>query len=178
MKKNNIQNLTFTALMAAVLCITGPIVIPIGMVPMSFVNMAIYLTVLLLDKKRAAISVAIYLLMGFVGLPVFAGFTGGAGKIFGPTGGYLMGYLILTWTAGIILEKKMIPQRSMEQVVALTVGTLGLYLFGTLWLMVQAKLPAETAIAVGVLPFVLPDILKIYMAVWLGKKLNTLINLT
>ena len=105
MMKYNIQNLTITALMAAIICIMGPVVIPIGMVPMSFANFAIYLTVLLLDKKKAVLSVGIYLLIGFVGLPVFAGFIGGAGKIFGPTGGYLVGYLVMTWISGSIMEK-------------------------------------------------------------------------
>ena len=104
MRNNNIQNLTLTALMAAILCIAGPIVIPIGMVPMSFANMAIYLTILLLDKKKAIISVILYLFIGFIGLPVFSGFTGGVGKLFGPTGGYLMGYLVMSLIAGKILE--------------------------------------------------------------------------
>ena len=103
--KDKIQNLTYMALMAAIICIMGPFVIPIGMVPMSFANMAIYLTIILLDKKRATISVAVYLLIGFVGLPVFSGFTGGAGKLLGPTGGYLIGYLALSWVAGPVLER-------------------------------------------------------------------------
>ena len=104
MKNTRIQKLTLTALMAALLCIAGPIVIPIGMVPMSFANMAIYLTIILLDKKQAITSTAIYLLIGLTGIPVFSGFSGGAGKLFGPTGGYLIGYLFLCWLAGTILE--------------------------------------------------------------------------
>ena len=104
MKKSNIQNLTLTALVAAILCVIGPLVIPIGMIPMSLTNMVIYLAIILLDKKRATISVVIYLLIGFVGLPVFAGFTGGVGKLLGPTGGYLIGYLVLSWIAGKVLE--------------------------------------------------------------------------
>ena len=170
--KNNIQNLTLTALMAAILCIVGPIVIPIGMVPMSFANMAIYLTIILLDKKMATISVGVYLLIGFVGLPVFSGFTGGAGKLFGPTGGYLIGYLILTWVAGTILEKKAIPKRSVEQIVALAAGTLGLYLFGSLWLMFQSNVDFMTALSIGVLPFVIFDAIKIVIAVILGATIK------
>ena len=103
--RNSIHNLTSTALMAAMICIAGPIVIPVGMVPVSFVNMAIYLAIILLDKKKATISILIYLLLGFVGIPVFAGFTAGVGKLFGPTGGYLLGYPLVGWIAGMILEK-------------------------------------------------------------------------
>ena len=103
--RNNINNLTSTALMAAIICIAGPIVIPIGMVPVSFVNMAIYLAIILLDQKKATISILIYLLIGFVGIPVFAGFTAGVGKLFGPTGGYLLAYPVVSLVAGRILEK-------------------------------------------------------------------------
>ena len=169
--KNNVQKITFTALMAAILCVVGPFVFPIGMVPMSFANMAIYLTIILLDKKRAVISTAVYLLIGFVGIPVFSGFTGGAGKLFGPTGGYLAGYLILSWSAGGILEILGDAKRKaiLTQIFALMTGTLGLYMFGTLWMMYQSSLDFRTALSIGVIPFVLFDIVKIVAAVFLGK---------
>ncbi len=197
MKKSKIQNLTLTALMAAILCIAGPIAIPIGMVPMSFANMAIYLTIILLDKKKATISVAIYLLIGLAGLPVFSGFTGGAGKLFGPTGGYLLGYLVLSRIAGMILEKIRLRENRKgiefntkgtkkekyikigKQTAALASGTVGLYLFGTLWLMLQSNLAFTTALSVGVLPFIIFDIIKIVAAVILGnsikKRIQTII---
>lgn len=191
MRNNNIQNLTLTALMAAILCIAGPIVIPIGMVPMSFANMAIYLTIILLDKKRATISVAIYLLIGFVGLPVFAGFSGGAGKLLGPTGGYLIGYLALSLIAGTMIEmmyktkdedktfasssdkvKRMKKNINFKQILALVIGTLGLYGVGTIWLMIQSKLDFISALSVGVLPFIIFDIIKIVVAVILGNSIK------
>lgn len=189
--KNNIQNFTESALMAAVLCIAGPIVIPIGMVPMSFANMAIYLTILLLDKKKAIISVILYLFIGFIGLPVFSGFTGGVGKIFGPTGGYLMGYLVMSLIAGKILEmldkikdgkrffsdstdkvKSVKWYINFRQIWALVIGTTGLYFVGTLWLMFQSKLTFAAALSVGVLPFVFFDIIKIVAAVGLGNAIK------
>ena len=167
MQRNKIQSLTLTALMAAILCITGPLVIPMGVVPMSLTNMVIYLAIILLGKKKATISVAIYLLIGFVGLPVFAGFTGGAGKLLGPTGGYLIGYLVLCQIAGIVLEKK-----EKLKVVALILGTISLYLIGTIWLMIQSKMNFVSAISVGVLPFMVFDILKIVIAVGIGKNIK------
>ena len=167
MKNIKTQNLTLTALMAAILCITGPFVIPIGMVPMSLTNLVIYLTIILLDKKRATISVAVYLLIGFVGLPVFAGFTGGAGKLLGPTGGYLIGYLVLSLVAGTILEKI-----EKVKILALSMGTIGLYMIGTMWLMVQSKLSFMSALTVGVLPFVVFDVIKILIAVVLGNSIR------
>ena len=172
--KNNVQNLTLTALMAAILCVMGPIVIPIGMVPMSFANMAIYLAVILLDKKKAIISVAIYLLIGLVGLPVFAGFSAGAGKLFGPTGGYLIGYLVLSFLAGSFLEnvKYQGKMKIWYQVLALSIGTLGLYCVGTIWLMYQSKLNLITALSMGVFPFIVFDIVKIVFAVSLGNSIK------
>ena len=167
MKNKKTQSITFIALMSAILCIVGPFVIPIGMVPMSLTNLVIYLTIILLDKKRATISVAVYLLIGFVGIPVFAGFTGGAGKILGPTGGYLIGYLVLSWIAGSVLEKK-----EKLKVVALVLGTISLYFIGTAWLMIQSKMNFVSAISVGVLPFVVFDILKIVVSVGIGKSIK------
>ena len=167
MKNIKTQNITLIALMSAILCIIGPFVIPIGMVPMSLTNLVIYLTIILLDKKRATISVAVYLLIGFVGLPVFAGFTGGAGKLLGPTGGYLMGYLVLSLVAGMILEK---VERA--KMLALSIGTIGLYLIGTMWLMFQSKLSFISALTVGVLPFVVFDVIKILIAVVLGNSIR------
>lgn len=174
MRENKIKKITFTALMAAILCIMGPIVIPVGMIPMSFANMAIYLAILLLDKKKAMISVALYLLIGLIGIPVFAGFSAGAGKLFGPTGGYLVGYLVLSFLAGSLLENVKYPgkQKVWYQILSLSVGTLGLYFVGTLWLMYQSKLSLITALSVGVFPFVFFDIVKIVLAVSMGNSIK------
>ena len=174
MQDNKIQNLTLTALMAAILCIMGPIVIPIGMVPMSLANMAIYLAIILLDKKRATISVALYLLIGLVGIPVFAGFSSGAGKLFGPTGGYLIGYLALSFIGGSLLEKGKCQgnKKVLNQFFVLSVGTIGLYLVGTVWLMYQSKLNLITALSVGVFPFVLFDIIKIFLSISIGNTIK------
>lgn len=176
--KNNVQNLTLTALMAAILCVTGPIVIPIGMVPMSFANMVIYLTIILLDKKQAVISTAIYLLIGFVGIPVFAGFSAGAGKLFGPTGGYLIGYLILSFLGGSILErgKQQGKRKISNQLWALSVGNFGLYFIGTLWLMYQSKLNLIAALSVGVFPFIVFDVIKMFLAISIGNSIKKRIS--
>lgn len=72
--------ITMTALMAAVTCILAPLSIPIGPVPISFTNLAIYLSLYLLGWKRGTISYLVYLLIGLVGVPVFSGFTGGIGQ--------------------------------------------------------------------------------------------------
>lgn len=78
--------------MTAVTCILGPLSVPIGPVPISLTNLAIYFTVILLGWKKGTVSYVIYLLIGLVGVPVFSSFSAGPAKLFGPTGGYLIGF--------------------------------------------------------------------------------------
>ena len=87
--------ITVTALMTAVTCILAPLSIPIGPVPISLTNLAIYISLYLLGWKRGTISYLIYLLIGLVGIPVFSGFTGGPAKLAGPTGGYIIGFIAM-----------------------------------------------------------------------------------
>lgn len=94
-----------TALMAAVTCILAPLSVPIGPVPISLTNFAIYLSLYLLDWKKGTLSYLIYLLLGLVGLPVFSGFTGGLAKLAGPTGGYIIGFIPMAIIAGIVIDK-------------------------------------------------------------------------
>ena len=94
-----------TALMTAVICIVAPLSIPIGPVPISLTNFAIYITLYLLDWKKGTVSYLLYLLIGLVGLPVFSGFTGGIGKLAGPTGGYIIGFIPMAIIAGILIDK-------------------------------------------------------------------------
>ena len=105
--KNKTKEITLIALMAAVMCILGPIslAIPISPVPISLGTLAIYLASYLLGMKRGTISCLIYLLIGIVGLPVFTGFTGGIGKVMGPTGGYMIGYIFLVLCTGLASDK-------------------------------------------------------------------------
>ena len=91
-----------TAFMAAVTCILAPLSIPIGPVPISLTNLAIYLSLYLLNWKRGTISYCLYLLIGLAGLPVFSGFSGGIGKLAGPTGGYIIGFIPMVLHAGRI----------------------------------------------------------------------------
>ena len=170
-KKTN--TLTKIALMAALQCIISPFAIafPISPVPMSLATLMLYLSVYILGKKHATISCGIYLLIGLVGLPVFSGFSGGAGKLFGPTGGYLIGYLALTWICGWCVEKWSGASRTgyLMQILGLVLGTAVCYLFGTVWLSYQAGMDFVAALGVGVLPFIIGDVVKIAVGVAVGN---------
>lgn len=178
-KKTN--TLTKIALVAALQCIISPfaIVLPMSPVPMSLATLMLYLSVYILGKRHAVISCGIYLLIGFVGLPVFSGFTGGAGKLLGPTGGYLIGYPVLMYIGGWFVEKwsgtNGAGVRSggrnycILQGLGLALGTAACYLLGTLWLSYQAKIDLMAALSIGVLPFVIGDVVKIVIAVSVGN---------
>lgn len=99
--------LVSTALMTAVLCILAPmsIPIPVSPVPISLTNLVLYFGLFLLPWKQMFLSYVVYMLLGICGLPVFSGFSGGLGKLIGPTGGYLAGFLFLIVIAGIFMDK-------------------------------------------------------------------------
>ena len=154
--RSKTYEITITALMTAVTCILAPMSIPIGPVPISFTNLAIYLSLYLLGWKRGTISYLIYLLIGLVGLPVFSGFTGGPAKLAGPTGGYIIGNCRKPWL----------------QLIGMIVGTIVCYLFGTIWFCVVAGYTFQAALAVCVIPFIPADLVKMIIAMLIGPMIK------
>jgi len=169
MRNQKTTNLTLIGLMTAVTCILGPlsIVIPISPVPISFTNLAIYLTVILLGCKKGTISYLVYLFIGFVGVPVFSNFTGGPGKLLGPTGGYLIGFIFMALIAGYFVDK--FPGKLHMYAVGMVLGTLVTYAMGTAWLAYQANLSFQAALFAGVIPYIPGDLVKIVLATAVGS---------
>ncbi len=164
----------YSALMATLTAVGAYIAIPIGPVPIVLQNLFIMLAGLLLGGRWALISIAVYLLAGAVGLPVFAGGTGGIGKFVGPTGGYLLGFAAAAYWIGTISEK---GNRSvLIDIFAMVTGTLIIYLFGVSWLKIVTGMSFSKAITVGMLPFLLGDALKIAAAVPIAKALRPMID--
>ncbi len=155
------QSAILIALFAAVLCVCGPWALPVGPVPITLASFAVYVAAGLLGAKRATAAVGLYLLLGFWGVPVFAGFSGGAHRLFSPGGGYLIGYLLCALLAGWLTSRR---QSIGALIVALTLGTLALYAVGVPWLLVQTKLPLPAALLYSVLPCLPGDVLKIAAA--------------
>lgn len=170
--KNRTYKITKIALMAALLCIVSPFAItfPFSPVPVSLATLMLYLSAYILGRRDAVISCGIYLLIGLVGLPVFSGFTGGIGKVLGPTGGYMIGYLFLTYISGWLIEKwsQNTMQSYMMQVLGMLLGTTVCYLFGSIWLAYQSKMNLTAALAVGAIPFIPGDVVKIAAALLIG----------
>ena len=165
--------MTLTAVMAAVICVLSPIslAIPVSPVPISLGSMAVYLAVTVLGMKLGTLSTLIYLLLGLVGLPVFAGYIGGAEKLFGPTGGYLIGYIFLALIAGAFVGR--FAENKWKNIVfaaiGMILGTIVLYLIGTAWLAYSAGMEFQAALWAGVIPFIPGDLVKMVIAVLLGS---------
>ena len=166
-RKSQIYQFACCALMAALMCIFGPMSVPIGPVPVSLTNLVIYFTVYLIGMKGATVSYLIYMLLGVVGLPVFSGYTGGIAKLAGPTGGYLVGFILLALISGIVLEKT--NRNIVWSFVGMVAGTAIAYLFGTVWFVIQAQCTVGYALSVCVMPFISFDLLKMVIAIALGK---------
>lgn len=165
------KKIVLIGLMTAVTCILGPLSIPLPFspVPISLTNFAIFLAVFVLGMKDATISFLIYLLLGAVGVPVFASFSAGLGKLVGPTGGYLFGFIFLALIMGFFMEhfdRKIVPT-----IVGMVIGMAVCYIFGTVWLAKLMSLSFKEALALGVLPYLAGDTAKIIIAVIAGPKL-------
>lgn len=168
LSSGNTKNLALIGVMTAVICIMGPLSLPLPFspVPISLTNLAICLSVYILGMKRGTISYIIYLLLGLVGLPVFSSFTGGPGKLLGPTGGYLIGFLFLAAVCGFFIDKW--RDKRYMCFLGMVVGAFIDDLFGTAWLAYQAGLSFNEAFVAGVLPFIPGDFIKIIIAMFMG----------
>lgn len=172
----NIKKLTSVALMTAVICILAPLSIPIGAVPISFTNLAVYFAVYLIGTKYAAYSYLIYYLLGLVGLPVFSGFTGGIGKAIGPTGGCLIGFFFMAIISGIFIEK--FKNNRLMQLLGMILGTIVVYALGTLWFSFVMNKTLVESFMICVAPFIIGDLVKMIIAMYVGTEIRKRINLT
>lgn len=170
--KAKTTTLVLIGLMAAITCIMGPFSIPLpfNLVPISLTNLVIYFTMYILGMKKGTISYCIYLLIGLVGLPVFSAFTGGAGKLLGPTGGYLIGFIFLALISGFFIDKW--GNNMWLCMTGMVLGTIVCYIFGTIWLTYQAHMNFEAALWAGVIPFIPGDVIKMIMAMLLGPQIR------
>ncbi|KRM86479.1 biotin transporter BioY [Lacticaseibacillus thailandensis] len=152
-----IRTLTYVALGAALMAVTAPLTVPLGPVPLTLQTLMVPLVVGLLDRRSGMGAVLVYILMGAVGLPVFAGFTGGLSHLVGPTGGYLVGLILFPLFLGGSVQQS----RSVMVIGARNLGAGLLQLFvGAVWLHVVAG----SALGVGIVPFLMPLLVKALVA--------------
>lgn len=171
-QKTNTSRLALIGVMTAVLCVLGPLSIPLPFspVPLSLTNFAVFLAVFVLGCKWGTASCLVYLLLGLVGVPVFSGFAGGPAKLLGPTGGYLIGFVFLALISGVFVEKW--GHRRGILAAGMALGMLTDSLFGTVWLACLMKLSFGQALLIGVVPYLIGDAIKLILALLLGSALR------
>lgn len=168
MRNQKTKTITLIGIMTAITCVLGPlsIAIPISPVPISLTTLAIYFTAVLLGWKKGVTCTLVYLMIGFIGVPVFSGFTAGPAKLLGPTGGYLIGFIFMALISGFFVDK--FKDKTSMNVLGMVIGTVITYALGTLWLAYQASLPFKAALFAGVIPYIPGDIGKIVLAAMNG----------
>ena len=167
---NQLRMMVYASLFAALTAVGAFLAVPIGPVPIVLQNMFVYLAGLLMGSRWGLASVGVYLLAGACGLPVFAGGLGGIGRIVGPTGGYLIGYLPAVYIIGEISDRT--HQRAVFDVLAMICATVVLYACGVSWLKIVTGMTPAKALAVGMAPFLVGDALKIAAAAAIAKTLR------
>lgn len=173
-EKNSVftlRSMVFTAIMAALICVCAPFSIPMpGLVPISLATFAVYLAGGTLGSKRGTLAVLVYILIGAVGLPVFSGFSGGAARLIGVTGGFIIGFLPCALFSGLLFE---IIKKKWALPLGMAVGTLACYVFGTAWFLIFTTVgkgvpltgaSIAAALMSCVVPFLLGDAIKIAAA--------------
>ena len=184
---------------AAVTAICSLITIPLGFtpVPVNLGTLSVFLTGGILGKKYGTLSMTVYVLLGAAGVPVFSGFRGGIGVLAGPTGGYIIGYIVAVLIIGLLMEntvktsgsssseselsaaeKKSSPigssarKKRIPVVLAMTAGLLICYALGTAWFMFSTSTPLWASLVSCVFPFLPGDAIKIAAAAILTTRLE------
>ena len=190
MRNTKLTDMILIGLFAALIAVCAQIQIPAA-VPFTLQTFAIFLAVGLLGGKRGTVSVVIYILLGMVGLPVFAGFKGGIAALLGTTGGYIIGFIfsaLLMWALEKPVSslfgketgadsKKNIFRKMAGPAISMILGLIVCYIFGTAWFVIvytNTKEPIGILTALGwcVFPFIIPDLIKIALALVLTLRLR------
>jgi len=169
-------DMTYIALFAILIGICSWITIP-GAVPFTLQTFGVFLAVLVLGGKRGTAAVLLYIFIGLIGIPVFSGFKGGIGVLLGNTGGYIIGFIfsaLLMWMFEVIWKRRFL-------LLSMFISLLVCYAFGTFWFIIfysgnTGTIGLTTVLSWCVLPFIIPDCVKIIMAFLLGKQLRKILS--
>lgn len=172
------RDMTYIALMAVLISVCSWLSVP-SVIPFTMQTFGVFAALLLLGGKRGSIAVLLYILMGAVGLPVFSNFTGGVGKLMGPSGGYIFGFLLTALCYWLMTA--FLGDRLWIKILALTAGLVLCYAFGTLWF-VEVYSRSEpigimSALSMCVFPFMVPDAIKMALALAVEKLLRNKIKI-
>ena len=194
--------LALCGLFAAIMAVCSMITIPLGFtpVPINLGTLGVFLTGGMLGRKYGTISMAVYVLIGAIGVPVFAGFKGGLAVLAGPTGGYIIGYIVAVFLIGLIIEfatsrHKEAPRNKETSrnknaagnspsrlcpgyattAIAMVIGLLACYLLGTIWFIISTGTGVWASLVACVIPFLPGDAIKIAAATILVCRLRRIL---
>lgn len=172
--KSKTYDMAYIAIFTVLMAVCSWISIPAA-VPFTLQTFGVFIAVGVLGGKRGTLAVLVYILLGAVGIPVFSGFSGGIGVILGTTGGYIVGFLfsaLVMW--GI---EKLFGRKPVAQILSMLAGLVVCYAFGTAWFMVvyakqSGAVGLGTVLGWCVIPFIIPDLVKIALAYVLSRRLR------
>lgn len=169
---NKSRDIAFMGMLLGVMVISSWISIPMT-VPFTLQTFAIFLTILVLGTWEGFFVVLSYIALGLVGIPVFSGFKSGVAAISGPTGGYIIGFLLTAIVTGKLLE--LLPDKRSYRCLSMFIGLIICYIFGTFWFInmyTKATMSFSKALYLCVIPFIIPDVLKILLADYIAGLLK------
>lgn len=171
-------DMVYIAVFAVLIAICSWISIP-TVVPFTLQTFAIFLSIGILGGKRGTLAVLVYILLGLMGIPVFAGFSGGIGVLAGNTGGYIMGFLLSALVMWVM--EKILGRKLWVLALSMIIGLFVCYAFGTAWFMIvytgnTGAVGLASVLGWCVVPFLIPDFIKIALAFILSKRLEKLIE--
>ena len=161
-----LKNMIIIALFAGIIGILAQVTIPLPLVPITGQTLAIGLAATILGSRHGTTSVILYIIIGAIGVPVFAQMSGGLGVLFGPTGGFIVGFIPTTYFIGAYLEK--VGFTISHAIISNTIGMFITLIFGTIWLKIAAELSWKSAFIGGFAPFIIVGIIKAVLAGWIG----------
>lgn len=188
------------AMMTVILVVCAWVTIPFG-IPLTLQTFGVFCALLLLGGKKGTIAIALYIILGIIGVPVFSGFSGGFGVILGATGGYILGFLLMGmiyWLFLLPMEKgqtgtscdkkesgwkRLIHGSDFLKIAVLIVGLVVCYAFGTLWFVFMyssgsGRVAFGTALSICVVPYIIPDLVKLVLAYLLCGRLVKIMRRT
>ena len=173
--KKTINYMTKCAILVAIICVLAGISIPIGPVSITLATLGVYLVGCLVKPKYALLVIACYIALGAMGLPVFSNWSGGIAKLIGPTGGYILGYLVCVLVQSMIITR--FKNKLWVYFVATLFGTVFIYFFGTLYFMVSTNnFNLGPVLMVTMVPFLPLDTVKIIVAPLVSYKLRNVLD--
>ena len=176
--RSKTYDMAYIAIFAVLMAICSWISIPMA-VPFTLQTFGVFMAVGVFGGKRGSLAVLIYILLGAIGVPVFAGFSGGIGVILNTTGGYIVGFLfsaLVMWGMEALLGRKPVIQ-----IISMVVGLIVCYALGTAWFMVvyarnTGAVGLGTVLGWCVIPFIIPDLVKIALAFVLSRKIRKYVS--